>query len=225
MQYYPVYLDINDRKCVVVGGGSVGARKVNTLLACGARVTVISPEATAELKGLAERGRISLIRRPYRSSDLDGAFMVIGSTDDEATNLRIHADAEARNLLCNIADQPRVCNFILPSIVQRGDLVIAVSTSGRSPAFAKKLRKELEKQFGDEYAVFLNLLGAIRKKLLAEDHAPEAHKPLFEALIDTDILDMIRDRRTDGINHVLKEILGNGYTLESLIGNISQPTD
>ncbi len=225
MQYYPVYLDINDRKCVVVGGGAVGARKVSTLLACGARVTVISPEATAELNGLAEQGRIALIRRPYQSSDLDGAFMVIGSTDDEAINHRIHADAEARNLLCNIADQPRVCNFILPSIIQRGDLVIAVSTSGRSPAFAKKLRKELERQFGDEYAVFLMLLGAIRTKLLAEDHAPEAHKPLFEALIDTDLLEMIRARRTDEVNRILKEILGTGFTLESLIGNISQPTD
>ncbi len=148
MRYYPVYLDINGRKCVVVGGGAVGARKVNTLLACGARVTVISPEATAELNDLAEQGGISLIRRPYQSSDLDGAFMVIGATDDEAINHRVHADAEARNLLCNIVDQPRVCNFILPSIVQRGDLVIAVSTSGRSPAFAKKLRKELKSSSG-----------------------------------------------------------------------------
>ena len=121
-------------------------------------------------------------------------LLVIGATDDEDLNHRISRDAAERSLLCNIADRPTVCNFILPAVIQRGDLVITVSTSGRSPAFAKKLRRDLEDRFGEEYAEFLNLMGAIRAKLLAEAHAPEAHKPLFEKLIEADLLELVRCR-------------------------------
>ena len=109
-------------------------------------------------------------------------------------NLQIHAEAERRGILCNIADRPKACNFILPSIVNRGDLTIAISTSGKSPAFAKKLRKDLEKEFGTEYADFLKLMGEIRKKLLNENHEPEAHKHLFEQLIEGKLIEMIKDR-------------------------------
>ena len=123
--------------------------------------------------------------------------------------------------MCNIADRPKACNFILPSIVNRGDLIVAISTSGKSPAFAKRLRKHLEKEFGDEYAEFLNLMGAIRKKLLSQDHKPEAHKHLFEQLIERDPVQMLKDGDTDRINSLLHEILGEGYELESLIPNIS----
>ena len=142
--------------------------------------------------------------------------MVIGATDSQELNFNIHAEAERRGLLCNIADRPEVCNFILPSIVNRGDLIIAISTSGKSPAFAKRLRKHLEKEFGNEYAEFLNLMGAIRKKLLSQDHEPEAHKHLFEQLIERDLVQMIRNGDTDNINSLLHEILGEGYELESL---------
>ena len=157
MRYYPINLDIKGRRCLVVGGGAVGTRKVHTLLQCGADVTVISPQATNELSVLAEAGDIAMQKREYSSTDLEGIFLVIGATDDETLNRQVSADAQSRNLLCNIADRPAVCNFILPSIVHRGDLVITVSTSGKSPALAKKLRKALERQFGIEYADLLNL--------------------------------------------------------------------
>jgi precorrin-2 dehydrogenase/sirohydrochlorin ferrochelatase len=120
-------------------------------------------------------------------------------------------------MLCNIADRPDVCNFILPAIVNRGDLVISISTSGKSPAFAKKLRKELEKQFGVEYAEFLRLMGAIRKKLLSEKHEPEAHKHLFEQLIKSDLVEMIKNNRKEDINFLLFDVLGHGYEFESLM--------
>jgi precorrin-2 dehydrogenase/sirohydrochlorin ferrochelatase len=148
MRYYPVNLDILNRKCLVVGGGGVGTRKVITLLDCGAIVTVVSLDIGEKLLKLAGNGLIAWEKRSYLTSDLDGIFLVIGATNNEKLNRQISADAEKINLLCNIADRPDVCNFILPSIVNRGDLVIAISTSGKSPAFAKKLRKELEKQFG-----------------------------------------------------------------------------
>jgi len=218
MRYYPVCLDIRNRNCLVVGGGSVGTRKVMMLLACGANVTVVSPVATEKLRELFNNDAAELKERPFKISDLDGQFLVIGATDNQDLNRQIHAEAERRGLLCNIADRPEACNFILPSIVNRGDLIIAISTSGKSPAFAKKLRKHLEKEFGNEYAQFLNLMGAIRKKLLGQYREPEAHKHLFEQLIEGDLVQMIKDGDTAGINSLLHEILGEGFELESLTG-------
>jgi len=221
MKYYPVYLDIKNRNCLVIGGGSVGTRKVMTLLACGANVTVVSTDATEELHQLSKNGEIKLKERPFQTTDLDDRFLVIGATDNQKLNFNIHAEAERRGLLCNIADRPKACNFILPSIVNRGDLIIAISTSGKSPAFAKKLRKHLEKEFGDEYAKFLNLMGAIRQKLLSQDHKPEAHKHLFEQLIERDLVQMLKNGDTDNINSLLLEVLGEGYEFETLIPNMS----
>ena len=217
MKYYPIYLDIKDRDCLVVGGGSVGTRKVKRLLECGAKVTVISVDATEKLKELSDSGVIQLKERDFQTSDLDDRFLVIGATDNQEMNFKIHAEAEQRGLLCNIADHPKACNFILPSIVNRGDLIIAISTSGKSPAFAKRLRKHLEKEFGDEYAEFLNLMGAIRTKLLSQDHEPEAHKHLFERLIEKDLVQMLKNSDTENINALLLDVLGEGYELESLI--------
>ncbi len=217
MKYYPVNLDIKNRNCLLVGGGAVGTRKVNTLLECGARVTVVSPDPTPQLTSLASEGSITLKKRAYRSDDLTGRFLVIGATDDESLNRQVSKDAERAHTLCNIADRPEVCNFILPSIVRRGDLVITISTSGKSPALAKQLRQKLETQFGKEYAEFLLLMGAIRKKLLSQAHEPEAHKGLFNKLIDSNILNLIHEGKKDDINALLYNILGEGYRLEELL--------
>lgn len=221
MRYYPINLDIRNRKCLVIGGGGVGTRKVATLLDCGAAVFVVSPEVTPKLQDLSNNGNVSLEKRAFRPSDLDGAFLVIGATDDEVLNRTIHLEAERLGILCNIADRPDVCNFILPSIVKRGDLTISISTSGKSPAFAKKLRKDLEAEFGEEYAEFLQLMGGIREKLLAEKHEPEAHKHLFEALINKGLVDMVKHRRTDEINSLLLETLGKGYVVDILMNKPS----
>lgn len=217
MRYYPINLDIQNRDCLVVGGGGVATRKVANLLKCGARVTVVSPAMSERLQDLADNNALVLESRPYRSSDLAGKFLVIGATDDESLNRQISSDAEQRSILCNIADRPEVCNFILPSIVQRNDLVITISTSGQSPAMAKNLRQTLEAQFGEEYGEFLQLMGAIRRKLLSVAHEPEAHKPLFEQLIDSDLLTMIRQERTEDIDKLLFDILGEGYRFEELM--------
>ena len=217
MRYYPVHLDINNRKVLVVGGGGVGTRKVRTLLACGARVTVVSLEASRQLNDLATSGEIELAERSYQSNDLSGMFLVIGATNDEELNRQISSDPDRLNTLCNIADRPEVCNFILPSIVHRDDLVITISTSGKSPALAKKLRKALENQFGEEYGQLLRLMGAIRKKLLRQAHEPEAHKPLFEQLLNSDLLGMLQENKIDDINALLFDILGEGFKFEELI--------
>jgi precorrin-2 dehydrogenase / sirohydrochlorin ferrochelatase len=217
MQYYPIFLDIKGRNCLVVGGGDVGTRKVEMLLKCGALVTVVSMDTTETLTLLSENQRITLLKRAYRSSDLDSRFLVIGATNDEGLNQQLSLDAEKRKLLCNIADRPSACNFVLPAIVQQGDLVLAISTSGKSPAFAKKLRKDLEKQFGKAYAIFLDLMGAIRGRLLLEKHAPEQHKPLFQKIIHSDIIYWIENRQFKEIDRLLFDVLGPGYAVDELL--------
>ena len=125
------------------------------------------------------------------------------------------------NILCNIADRPDICNFILPSIVQRGDLVISISTSGKSPALAKKLRRIIDAQFGEEYTDFLQLMGAIRTKLLRQTHEPEAHKGIFERLINSNLIDLIREGDKTQIDALLKDTLGEGFKYESLMGGLN----
>ena len=211
MKYYPVNLDIRHQSCLVVGGGAVGTRKVKTLLDCGAAVTVVSPEVTSPLSVLAAENRISLKLRPYRASDLDGVFLVIGATDSKVLNCAIHDDARRLGKLCNIADQPDLCNFTLPSVIERGDLIIAISTSGKSPALAGRLRKQIEAQFGPEYAGFLKLMGAVRKILLKQTHDPAAHRLVFESLIDQGLLDGVRDGDKAQIDNMLISVLGPGH--------------
>ncbi len=217
MKYYPINLDINNRECLVAGAGSVGTRKVKTLIDCGANVTVVSPEVSDAVLSFETSDQIKIKKRPYKAQDLEGMFLVIGATGDESINRKISLDAGRLNLLCNIADLPDACNFILPAIVERGDLLISISTSGKSPAFAKKLRKNLEKEYGKEYALFLKLMGCIRKKLLSEKHEPEAHKHLFEKIIGNGLLDLVKEKKTGDINALLYEVLGEGYKYEDLI--------
>lgn len=217
MKYYPINLDIRDKTCLVVGGGGVGTRKAKGLIGCGAIVILISPEASKTLIEFADAGKIGWKQRAYQSSDLDGVFLVIGATDNDALNRQIHSDAQQRGILCNVADNPELCNFILPSTVRRGDLIISVSTSGKSPAFAKFIRKELEKQFDSQYGNFVQLMGAIRKQLLAESHAPQAHKALFGRLIEEGLLQLMKTGQTEDIDRLLLDILGKGYTFESLM--------
>jgi precorrin-2 dehydrogenase/sirohydrochlorin ferrochelatase len=216
MRYYPVCLDIKGRPCLVVGGGGVGTRKVKGLLAAGARVTVVSREISPELEALTPE-LVGCRRRSYRPGDLDGMFLVFGATDDETLNRRISADAGERNMLCNIADRPQMCSFILPSVVHRGDLLLAISTSGKSPAFAKKLRKDLEGQFGETYARFLRLMGAVRERLLSEGHSPEAHKSQFETLLQEGLAELVCRGDDAGADRLLARVLGPDFQLEHLL--------
>jgi len=217
MKYYPVNLDIRQRNCLVVGGGQVATRKVRGLLKCGALVTVVSPKASEQIAQMAIHEEIVWHKREYVSSDMQERFLVIGATDDESLNRKIHADAVNSKVLCNIADRPEICNFILPAVVQRGDLIITASTSGQSPAFAKRLRKELQQTYGEEYNSFLALMGAIRKRLLSEAHEPEAHKPLFEKLIDGGLIEAVKTKDIHRIDTLLDRVLGEGYTYTSLM--------
>ena len=160
--YYPVFLNINEKRCVVVGGGQVALRKVQTLLEYGAKVDVISPEICLELAAIPG---ISIQLRQYQPGDLKGAFLAIVATDDHETNHQVAREARSQKVIVNVVDDAGYCDFILPSLVRRGDMTIAVSTAGRSPALARKLRTRLEQDFGEEYAALVQLIDEVRREL------------------------------------------------------------
>lgn len=160
--YYPINLDVENKKCVIVGGGLVAERKVKTLLKYGARITVVSPKLTKGLGTLKKKRKITHISKKYSPSCLSGAFLAIGATDDAALNSALGILAQKKNLLVNVVDKPKYGNFIAPAVVKRGLLNIAISTSGASPALAKKIRIDLEKRYGKEYKKIVNNLAKER---------------------------------------------------------------
>jgi len=208
MDYFPVCLDIRGRFCVVIGGGRVAERKVGGLLACGAKVTVVSPELTAGLQVLVSDGQLIWVDRAYREGDLASAFLVIAATDDTLVQAKVHAEAEKHNLLLNVADVPKWCNFILPATVRQGDLTVSVSTGGKSPALARQLREELEKHFGPEYGVLLKILGELRPDVLALGRPHAENKALFARLLHPEMLAWIRNRNWDALEGHVRATLG-----------------
>ncbi|MBA4397189.1 MAG: siroheme synthase [Syntrophus sp. (in: bacteria)] len=207
-QYYPVSLDLTDKRCVIIGGGEVAQRKAERLIECGAHVTVVSPALTPLLEDRKKERRIDHIDTAYQKKALQGAFMVIGATDCDDVNAQVSRDALTLGILVNIVDDPDRCNFILPSLVQQGDLSIAVSTGGKSPALARKIRQELQKQYGPEYESLLKIMGSLRKKILAQGHASEANRAVFEALVRSDMLQAIRDGNRGLVKKIIHEISG-----------------
>ena len=192
--YYPAFLDLEGRRCVVIGGGEVAERKVGALLNAGARVTVVSPEATAEIEHLAQHDEVVWHRRGYEAGDLAGAWLAIAAPDDGSVNRTIGRDAEERRVLLNVVDQPALCNFIAPSVVQRGDLTIAVSTAGKSPAMARKVRHEIERAFPPEYGVLLEVAAEARRELMREGH--QAEPELWQTALSDEVLSLARSGDT-----------------------------
>lgn len=163
--YYPVFLNVKGRKCVVVGGGDVALRKVKVLLEPGADVEIISPDLCPELAKLAESGKIRALIKEYRPGNFKNAFIVIAATDNRGINQRVVAEARKRAVLVNAVDDAENSDFIVPSHLRRGELTIAVSTGGASPALARKIRSRLEKELGDEYALLASLISKVRSEV------------------------------------------------------------
>jgi len=207
LKYYPVFLDISGKPCAVVGGGEVACRKVQRLLQCGARVTVIADALSPELEALKARGEITHIDDQYAAEHIASALIVIGATDNRHVNEQIFRDARTERILVNIVDEPERCDFILPSIVERGDLAVAVSTGGKSPALAKRLRRELEQIFGTEYEIYLDIMGQIREMVLARGKSSDENRKIFELLIQSDLLDLIRKKDWNAVRNLIREIL------------------
>lgn len=209
MKSYPICLvNLQDKRCLVVGGGTVAERKVRSLLQVDAKVAVVSPTLAVSLRQLVEEGQVEWVQREYQQGDLTGSFLVIGATDDGGTNEQVWQEAIERGLLINIVDDLARCNFIVPSLVRRGDLCLAISTGGKSPALAKRLRERLEAEFGPEYAEFVALLGDLRERVKAKYPETEERKAMWYRLVDSDIIELIRQGRDDLARQRVEEIIG-----------------
>jgi siroheme synthase-like protein len=185
--FYIACLRLTGRRCLVIGGGSIGLEKVEGLLACDADVTLIAPTAEPALADYAREGSIRWEQRPYAGPpDLEGAFLAIAATDDTDVNIAVFEDAERRAMLVNVVDVPPLCSFILPAIVRTGPLAIAISTAGASPALAKRMKREIEAQFGEPYARLAVLLNEVRGWAKATLPTYQDRKEFFEGIVGGD---------------------------------------
>jgi siroheme synthase-like protein len=185
-KYYPAFISLTGRDCLVIGGGTVAQRKIETLLECQARVRVISPQVVSRVAELAAAGSIELVDRGYAEGDLDGAFLVVSATNDAAVNQQVSLEAARRGQLINVVDDPDHSNFIVPATLNRGDITIAVSTAGTSPALARRIKHDIEESIGAEYADVAKLVGEVRRNLL--DRGISVSPEKWQAALDLEEL-------------------------------------
>ncbi len=216
MKTYPMFAVLAAKDCLVVGGGGVGERKVADLLAAGAKVTVVSPALTPELADRAARGEIRYLAEDFAPRHLEGMTLVLGATDDPRVNAEVSAAAQAAGIWVNIADAPELCTFIVPARVSRGDLTVAVSTGGASPALARKLREELEGRFGPEYGPYLDLLKKVRERLLAARRGHRDNPALFRRLVDSPLREALAQGNREQAGRILRDILGPALPAEAV---------
>lgn len=207
MRYYPAFLNLEGRRAVVIGGGVVAERKVRTLLRAGARVTVVSPVVRPTLARLARTRRIALRRQAYTPRTLRGAFLVIGATDDEATQRRIARDAARRGVLSNLGSVWAASSFLVPASFRRGDVVVAFSTGGASPALARRLRQQLERAVGPEYGTLARWLARVRRRVLGGLADERERARAFHRLVDDRVLELLRVGRRQAARHRFQQIL------------------
>jgi siroheme synthase-like protein len=193
--YYPIFLDIENRNVVIIGGGEVCARKAETMLRYGARVTIVSPEFTAEIEQWANDAKLTIQRKRYEVSDIEDAHIIIASTDDTAVNEQIAADARARRIPVNVVDVTHLCEFIVPAIIEKDGIQIAISTGGKSPAVARTLKEDLNRTVGPEYSEVNDLLGSLRDSAKATLPTDVDRKQFFDGIIAQGVLQMLRDGR------------------------------
>ncbi|MDD4873748.1 MAG: bifunctional precorrin-2 dehydrogenase/sirohydrochlorin ferrochelatase [Dehalococcoidales bacterium] len=204
--YYPVFLDVTGRKCVIVGGGEVALRKILVLLDYGAEIVVISPYICPELAELSRTGKLCTITREYRTGDLSGAFVAIAATDDNQVNRVVSSDARRKAVLVNVVDDAEKSDFIIPSHLNRGDITIAISTGGKSPALARKLRSKLEKEMGEEYASLVDIISEVRAIL--KDKQSKIDPETWQEALDLDLLlGLIKRGETEKAKDVLLKTL------------------
>jgi precorrin-2 dehydrogenase/sirohydrochlorin ferrochelatase len=190
--YYPINLQISHQPCVVVGGGSVAERKVAGLLAAGGTVTVLSPDLTRNLAALVEEKKITHVARTYQQGDVKGYFIVICATDNSSINQLIAEEGRNLGALVNVADAPELGNFSVPSQIAHGDLLLTISTGGKSPALAKKLREELEEQYGPEYGTYLDLVAKARAQIKTQISTAKEREVFWRETLDQEVIILLK---------------------------------
>ena len=206
--YYPIYVQLNEQPCVVIGGGKIAEGKVDGLLAANAKVKIISPELTPHLNDLVKQDQIEYAARNYQVGDLSGAFMVICATDQTDINHQVWQEASANQQLVNVVDDTPRCNFIAPAILRKGDLNIAISTGGKAPALAVRLKERLQEEIGPQYERFLELSGQLREPLARYIPDFETRKKLWYELVDSDILELLSQDNEPAALDLISEVVG-----------------
>lgn len=222
MKTYPIFAVIEDKPCLVVGGGAVGERKVQDLLASGAKVTVVSKTLTPALAALASQGEIVYLSEDFADNQVEGMALVMAATDDPEVNAKVSAAAQARAIWVNVADDPEHCTFIVPAQVKRGDLTLAISTGGASPALARLVREELQQHFGPEYGPYLDLLKRVRTRLLSERRAHPDNADLFHRLVQSPLKEAVAQGDRARVMWVLREVMGEVLSTPVLGELVSQ---
>jgi precorrin-2 dehydrogenase/sirohydrochlorin ferrochelatase len=208
MKYYPAYLDLRERPCVVIGGGAIAERKTLSLIEAGAVVTVISPSLTPKLLDLSASGKISHLKKNFEEQDLIGAFLAIAATDSPDVNSAAAQACKKKQVLVNVVTPPEESSFIVPSVIERGELLIAVSTSGASPALSKKIRQELDKRYGPEYELLLSKLTSIRKRVREEVVDETERRKIYQSIVDSEVVDLLRQGKTHEAELRMAELAG-----------------
>ncbi len=206
--FYPAFIDVTGRRCLVVGGGPVATEKTEKLLASGARIRLVSPALTPDLDRLVALGAVDEFHgRPYRTGDLDDCFLVIAATSDEAANRHVWADAEERRMLANVVDVPELCNFIVPSIMRHSELAVAVSTGGASPVVARRVRQRIEDAIGPEWGELVDMLRVTRGELKERYRDMPSRAEAVERLLDAGIVERLAEGDRRGAAELLADCL------------------
>ncbi len=222
---YPVNLNIAGILCLVIGGGTVAGRKINSLLPCGAEVRVISPEVCDYIATLVGRGLVEWRNREYREGDLQGAKLVFAATDLPQVQKQIVAEAVAADIPVNVVDMPEACTFQVPASIRQGQLLVTVATGGGSPALAARIRRDLEKSYGPEYAHLVAMMTDIRKEIVSSSDDSAEHKKIFEKLLEKDILNYIRECQWERLRELLQAILPAGIDVSGVVGRIQDQNE
>lgn len=216
-RYYPIMLDISNKECVIFGGGNVALRKVRTLLEYNANITVISNKICEQLLSIEKEGKIVCILKNYEPNSINSAYLIFAATDDNEINKLIYQEAQSKDILVNVVDSIELCNFIVPSVLEQGDLTISISTNGKSPLMAQKIRMELQEKFGQHYAEFLEIMGVIRQKSLKEIPDETQRKALFEELINSNFIDLLKEGKRECVLHEINVLYEKYKSRESNI--------
>ncbi len=206
MNYYPINLNLANKKCIIIGGGRVAERKVFNLLEYGADIKLVSNEITEKIAKIQEK--ITLIKDNYNKRYLEKSALVFICTNNKDINIEIYKDAKSMGCLVNIATSPELCDFTIPSVVKRGDLQIAISTNGKSPAIAKIVKEKIDSFIEKEYQELVQLMGKIREKQLTINKSSDINKKLFYQFLDNNILEYLKNKNFAKINEKVKEIFG-----------------
>jgi precorrin-2 dehydrogenase / sirohydrochlorin ferrochelatase len=230
--YYPIYLDLTDVLCIVIGGGTVAERKIRGLMKARAKVRLISPKVTANIDSLGEEGRIEVIPREYRLGDLEGAALAFAATDDEAVNRLVKGEAVRRGVPVNIADNPDLCGFVVPSVVRRGPILVALSTSGLLPGLSKRLKKEIAEHVLDDYPAYARQVGRFRRFVIREIKDGPTRRQIMDAVESAEISKVARMTMKDmkerflrigGISDDQARAVDSPHSARSLERNAASP--